>query len=247
MRTTLAITKKEIRAYVNSPIAYVFIIIFLGLCGFLYVNNLFLIGQADMRGYFALLPFIFLFFIPAMTMRLWAEEKKLGTFELLLTLPVQSHEAVIGKFAASLCLVVAALVLSLPIPVGMSLFLVEEGGAGLDWGAVIGSYLGSVFLAAAYLSLGLLFSALTENQIIAFILAVFFATLAILIGEPTVIGSMEWLIPEGAAPLMEYAGIRGHFESISRGVLDSRDVIYYGSFTFFFLFLTSMVVEHRRQ
>ncbi len=136
MRTTIAITKKEILTYINSPIAYVFVIIFLGLCGLLFVNNLFLIDRADMRGYFALLPIIFLFFIPALTMRLWAEERKLGTFELLLTLPVQSHEAVLGKFFASLLLVITALVLSLPIPIGISMFLVEETSPGLDWGAV---------------------------------------------------------------------------------------------------------------
>ncbi|MCZ6691138.1 MAG: ABC transporter permease subunit [Planctomycetota bacterium] len=247
MRSTVAITKKEILAYINSPIAYVFVIIFLGLCGVLFVNNLFLINQADMRGYFALLPIIFLFFIPALTMRLWAEEKKLGTFELLLTLPVQSHEAVLGKFFASLLLVITALVLSLPIPIGISMFLVAEASSGLDWGAVMGSYIGSVFLAAAYLSIGIFFSSLTENQIIAFILAVFVSALAILIGEPTIIGAMDYILPESLGPIFEYVGLRGHFDSIARGVLDSRDVLYYISFSFFFLMLTGMIVEHRRK
>lgn len=247
MRTALAITKKEIRTYIDSPVAYVFVIIFLGLCGFLYLNQFFLIGQADMRGYFGLLPFIFIFFMPAMTMRLWSEEKKLGTFQLLLTLPVRSHEAVIGKFTASMALLTVALILSLPIPIWISLFLVPAEGPGLDWGAVIGSYIGTIFLGAAYLSLGLFFSALTENQIVAFILATFFAALAILIGEPFVISSLDWLIPKGLEPVLEYVGVRAHYESMGRGVIDSRDVIYYLSFSFLFLFLTSLVVEHRRR
>ena len=248
MHTTYAITKKEFLGYVNSPIAYVFVIIFLGLCGVLFLSNFFLVREADMRAYFGILPFVYLFFIPAITMRLWAEERKLGTFELLLTLPVRSHEAVLGKFIASWALVILALVLSLPIPIWISRYLVVEGGAGLDWGAVMGSYIGSALLAAAFLSLGIFFSALTENQIVAFILSVFFSALAILIGEPVLIASMGWLpFIKKIEPILEYAGIRGHFDDIARGVIDSRDVIYYLTFCFFFLLITSIVVEHRRK
>lgn len=245
---TLAITKKEFRGYINSPIAYVFVIIFLVISGFLFVNRFFLVGQADMRGYFGFLPWIFLFFVPAMTMRLWAEERKLGTTELLLTLPVKSHEAVLGKFLASWLLVILALVLSLPIPIWISQFLVEPEGVGLDWGAVTGSYLGSAFLAAAYLSLGIFFSSLTENQIVAFILAVAVSFLLMLIGLPTVLGSLDW-IPGlvGLKPALLYAALQGHFESMARGVIDSRDVIYYVTFAAFFIILTSLVVEHRRK
>lgn len=119
---------------------------------------------------------------------------------------------------------------------------------GLDWGAVTGSYIGSAFLAAAFLSLGLFFSSLTENQIVAFILAVSLSFAAILIGMPVMIEALQWLPGiAGLEPALEYAGMLGHFESVARGVIDSRDVIYYGSFTFFFLMVTSMIVENRRK
>ncbi|MBI2463348.1 ABC transporter permease [Candidatus Peregrinibacteria bacterium] len=232
----LALIKKELRSYFNSPIAYIFITVFLVLTGWLFFRSFFIANQASMRDWFSLLPWIFLFLIPAVTMRLWAEEKKLGTFEVLMTLPVKDFEVVLGKFLASFIFLAIALVLTLPIPLIIS-FLGSP-----DKGVIFAQYLSALLLGGAYLAIGLFVSSATSNQIIAFILAVSISFFFLIIGEPIVL----YVIPSLIAPLFQYLGLGAHFESMGRGVIDSRDFLYYLSMIFLFLFLNMKNIESRK-
>ncbi len=236
MTVIRAILKKEFKSYFVSPVAYVLITIFLILSNWLFFNTYFLDAQASMRIFIARLPWIFLFFVPAITMRVWAEEKKMGTMELLMTLPVKDYEVVIGKFLASFLFLVVCLALTLSVP----LTIAYTGDP--DWGPIIGGYLGTLLMGTAYLSIGLFISAMTENQIVAFILSLIVLFLFFIIGENFVLYS----IPEGLVPLFEYLGFGSHFMSITRGVIDSRDLLYYCSFIFFFLLLNVKAIESRK-
>ena len=238
MKKILAITKKEFNSYFSSPIAYCFTIAFLILSNgiFFYVWLFFLKNQASLRGFFSLLPWLFLFLAPSLTMRAWAEEKKLGTMELMMTLPVRDYEVVLGKFFASLSFLTFTVLLTLPL-VFTCLYMGEP-----DMGPIIGGYCGAVLLGATYLSIGLFVSSLTENQIVAFISGVSICFLFLLIGEEMVISRLPGVL----VPLFAYLGLGAHFESIGRGVLDSRDILYYLSLAGFFLFLNVCTVESRK-
>ncbi|MBN2467549.1 MAG: ABC transporter permease [Deltaproteobacteria bacterium] len=236
MRNIFIMFKKEFRAYFNSPVAYVFIIAFLASSNWLYFRTFFIVGQVQMRDYFFFLPWIFLVFIPAVTMRLWAEEKKMGTIEVLMTLPVRDRETVLGKFLASFCFVSITLLLSLHLPVTLSLL------GNIDLGPIVGGYVGTFLLAGAYLSIGLFVSSLAENQIIAFIIAVIISFAMFIIGEDIVLLSLT----DSLVPLFAFLGLGKHFSSLQRGVIDSRDIIYYLSVIFFFLFLTVRYIETRK-
>lgn len=227
--------KKEFLSYFNSPIAYIFIGVFLIVGNWLFFKNFFVIGQANMREYFALLPWIFLFLAPAITMRLWAEEKKSGTIEFLLTLPVDDIQVVIAKFFGALSFVTASMALTLTMPIVISTI------GPLDWGPVIGSYIGSLFLAGAYLALGLFISSLTKNQIIAFVLGLVACFAAFIIGANFVLVGL----PKFLVPIFQFIGLGSHFENIAKGVIDSQDLIYYLSFIFIFLWLNARVIQSR--
>jgi ABC-2 type transport system permease protein len=234
-KTIWVLFKKELMGYFNSPIAYIFIAVFLIAGNWLFFQNFFIYQQATMREYFALLPWIFLFLSPAVTMRLWAEEKKSGTIEFLLTLPITTWQAVLAKFFGALAFMIIALLLTFSIPVTISLM------GHMDFGPMIGSYLGSIFLAGAYLSLGLFMSALTRNQIIAFVLGLVVCFAAFIIGS----GFVLLAAPPAIAPLLSFLGLGTHFDSIARGVIDSKDVVYYLSFIFLFLWLNAGVISKR--
>ncbi len=234
-RTIYYLFKKELMSYFNSPIAYIFIGVFLVVGNWLFFKNFFLFGQANMRPYFDLLPWIFLFMAPAVTMRLWAEEKKTGTIEFLLTLPVTDWQVVIAKFLGALSFMAVALALTFTLPITVASL------GNIDWGPVAGAYLGAIFLSGAYLALGLFISSLTKNQIIAFILAMVASFMAFMIGADFVLfGAPQFLVP-----IMEFLGLGSHFYNISKGILDSRDIIYYFSFIFLFLWLNARVIESR--
>ncbi len=235
LRTVYILFKKELMAYFNSPIAYIFLAVFLIVTNWLFFNPLFLVGQVSMRPYFSLLPWIFLFLSPAITMRLWAEEKKSGTIETLLTLPVTDWQVVISKFVGALVFVAIAMTLTLTIP-----FSLTKLGS-LDWGVVIGGYFGSILLGGAYLSLGLFISSLTRNQIIAFVLGLVACFGAFMIGMEFVLIN----IPQFARETFQFMGLGNHFFNISKGVIDSKDIIYYFSFIFLFLWLNVKVIEKR--
>lgn len=228
--------KKELMGYFNSPIAYVFIAVFLIVGNWLFMNSFFIIGQASLRNYFAFLPWIFLFLAPAVTMRLWAEEKKSGTIEFLLTLPLTAWQIVWGKFLAALIFMLIALALSLSLPISLSML------GNLDWGATIGSYLGALFLAGSYLALGLFISSLTKNQIIAFIISLVASFLFFIVGADFVVASAPQLLQ----PVMNFFGLSSHFYNIAKGVIDTKDIIYYLSFIFIFLWLNAQTITEKK-
>ncbi len=233
-----SIALRELRAYFNSPIAYIFLLAFAGssLFTFFYVEAFFARGQADLRGLFDALPLLTLLLVPALTMRLWAEEAKTGTLELLLTLPAKDSELVWGKFLASWVLFAVALVITMPLAVTVSAL------GNLDWGPVFGGYLGALLLGAAYLAVGQFVSAMTENQILAFILALALCMLLYGLGTEMFTG----LFSDRTATVLRALGTGSRFESIARGVIDLRDLVYYLSLTLFFLALSVAALRAKR-
>jgi ABC-2 type transport system permease protein len=229
---------RELRAYFDSPIAYVFLTAFAGAALFTFFNveAFFSRGVADLRGLFAPLPLLLILLVPAITMRLWSEEQKQGTLEVLLTLPVRDHELVIGKFLASWALLAAGLGLTLVLAVSVG-FLGH-----LDWGPVIGGYVGALLLGAAYLAVGQFVSALTENQILAFILALVVCLVLYGLGTEAFSG----LFSDSTSAVLRAIGTGSRFESIARGVIDVRDLAYYASLTFLFLVASVLAVRTRR-
>ncbi len=236
MQNIAAIFKKEFKTYFLSPIAYIFMTVYLIITAFLFFQGFFLINQADMRGYFDILPWVFLIFAPAITMRSWAEEKKVKTLELLLTWPVSDIEVVLGKFLASFALLAIVVVLSITIPISIAII------GHPDMGQIVGQYLGALLMGAAYLAIGLWVSSTTENQIVAFIIGAVATFVLFIISTPFV----TMVLPPFIAPLFTFVGLGSHFESISRGVIDSRDIIYYFSVVGFFLFLNVCSLGSRK-
>lgn len=226
--------KKELRSFFDSPIAYIVITIFLLISGWFFFSDLFLVNQASLRNLFNIIPFIFMFFIPAVAMRLISEEKRSGTIEVLLTLPVKDYEIILGKFLAGLILIFVAVILTLVYSLTLS------GLGNLDFGSVAAGYLGLMFLGATYLSVGVFTSSLTQNQIVAFITG-FVIVFALYMLDKVLI-----FLPGFLSSFFEYLSVNYHFSNISRGVIDSRDLIYYLSLIFFFLFLAVKALESRK-
>ena len=233
MRQAIPIFKKEFRSYFVSPIAYIVIAIFLLVTGWFFFATFFLVGQANLRNFFSLLPIIFSFVIPAITMRLVSEELNVGSYELLLTLPVTLTDVVTGKFLAAVAFIIAMLVPTFTYPVTVAAL------GQLDWGPVVGGYLGAVLLGAAFSAIGLLASALTRNQIIAFIVAM--AVCFIL----TLIDKMLFFLPRSMLGVLAYLGADFHFQNISKGIIDSRDIIYFLSVCFIGLYGAYLVLRER--
>ena len=236
MTGALALCRKEFNAYFYSAVAYVFIVSFLVVTYWFFFRGFFLNNQIQMRDYFFFLPWVFLVFIPAVTMRLWAEEKKMGTVEILLTMPVREYELVLGKFMAGFLFVFVSVFFSFSLPLTLSFF------GELDWGPVIGGYLGTCLLGGAYLSVGLFLSNFTKNQIVAFILTILLSFVFFILGEDIILANL----PDFWVPLFSFVGLGKHFISLQRGMIDSRDIIYYLSVTGFFLFLNILYVARRR-
>ena len=236
MRNILILTRKELQSFFNSPIAYICITSFLMVTNWLFFQNFFLLGQAGMREFFSLIPWIFLFLMPAITMRMWAEEKKSGTFEILISLPVRNYELVVGKFLSCLALMILIMALSLTIP----LTICYVGSP--DPGPIFGGYLGIIFIGGSFLAIGLWVSSLSVNQIVAFILGVSFSFVLMIVGEDMVLSR----IPAGLVPVFAGLGLGRHFQSISRGVVDTRDIIYYLSVIGLFLYLNVRAIKSRR-
>ncbi len=236
MNTTYAIFKREFKGYFSSPIAYIYLTSFIVLINWLYLRGFFLINQANLRSLFSILPCIFLLFVPAVTMRLWAEERKLRTLEILMTLPVKDVEVVLGKFFASYAFLALSILLTFPLPLTLALLGNPDGGQ------IIGGYLGALLIGGAYLAIGLFASSLTENQIIAFIIGILLSFTLFIVGEQLVL----FALPSFMVPFFEYLGLGSHFDSIGRGVIDTRDLIYYLSVIGFFLYLNIRSIEMKR-
>jgi ABC-2 type transport system permease protein len=234
MSAALAITKRELRTYFNSPVAYIVVTVYMLLAGYLYFNNVFIEKQAEMRGYFGLAPMLFSFIIPAMTMRLLAEEKGSGTLELLITMPVRDWEVVVGKFLAALGLLAVLLGLTL-----VYAFTVSSIGP-LDKGPAYAGYFGLLLMGGAYVGIGVMASALTKNQIVAFILS-FGISFALYL-----FGKILQVVPGPLQPIIAFLSMDAHFESISRGVIDTRDVLYYLSVMAVSLVIATVALESRK-
>ncbi len=226
--------KKELKGYFDSPIAYIVITIFLLISGWFFFSDLFLVNQASLRNLFGIVPFIFMFFVPAVTMRLISEEKRSGTIELLLTLPVRDHEIILGKFLAGMILISVAVILTLVYTLTLS------GLGDLDAGSVVAGYLGLIFLGATYVSVGVFTSSLTQNQVVAFITGFLIIFILFMLNKVLI------FVPSFLASFFEYLSVDYHFSNISRGVIDSRDLIYYLSIVFLFLFLSVRALESRK-
>ncbi len=227
------IALKEFKDYFISPIAYIVISLFLIVTGWFFFSTFFIYGRADLRDFFALLPMTFSFFIPAVTMRMFAEEKNVGSYESLLTMPVSFTHIALGKFFAASVFAAAMLLPTLSYPLFISFI------GNLDLGPVAGGYIGAVLLGGAYCSIGLFASALTRNQIIAFIIgcAICFTL--------TIIDRMLFFVPERLVPVVEYLGANAHFTNISKGIIDSRDLIYFASVIFIFIFSTDIAMKEK--
>ena len=219
MSNVKAVMVRELRSLFNSPVAYVVIVFFLVFTSvwLFYVQQFFAQNLASLRDYFAIFPTVFILVIPATTMRSWAEERKLGTDELLLTYPIRESELVVGKFLAGLLLLIAVLVLTIPVAVTVTPFGFFEKGQ------IASEYLGVLLLGASGLSIGVLVSALSTNQITAFLVTAFVLLVLTFVGEiPKFVQMPIWL-----AGVLTYLSIDGHFESFRKGLLDSRDVVYF--------------------
>lgn len=227
------IAKKELKDYFISPIAYIVIALFLLLTGWFFFATFFLVGQANMRTFFSLLPAIFSFVIPAVTMRLFSEELNIGSYETLLTLPVTFNDIIIGKFLAGVLFVAAILFSTFSYPIIIATL------GDLDWGPVIGGYLGALLLGGAFTAIGLFASSLTRNQIIAFIVGTLIC-LAL-----TLLNTMLFLFPDGIVKAIAYFGATTHFENIAKGILDSRDILYFCSIMVVGLFGANLAMQEK--
>ncbi|SYZ73443.1 ABC-2 type transporter [Candidatus Zixiibacteriota bacterium] len=234
MQQVIALARKEFRSYFDSPVAYVVITLFLLIAGWQFSTSLFLSNSPDLRTLFSIVRFILLFFIPAVSMRLISEEKRLGTIEILLTLPVKEWQLVLGKYLAAYLLIIITLLLTLVHYITISIL------GQPDLGATLGGYLGLILIVGVYLSIGIFTSSLSQNQIVAFIVS-FVIIFALFLLDKVVI-----FFPGFMATILEYLSIDYHFNNIARGVIDSRDIIYYLSLIFFFLFLTVQTIESRK-
>lgn len=237
-----AIFKRELSGYFGSPVAYVFIVIFLLLIGFFtfYISQFFEMGQADLKGFFQWHPWVFLLLVPALAMRLWAEERRLGTIELVLTFPVTLTEVILGKFLAAWIFIGLSIFLTFP----MVLTLMYLGDP--DLGAIACAYVGSFLMAGAFLSVGIMTSSLTRSQVVSFVVAVVICLFFVLAGFAPVTEIVSGWAPIWFVDFISNLSFLSHFISIQRGVLDLRDILYYVSVIFFMLFANGMIIQNRR-
>jgi ABC-2 type transport system permease protein len=238
MNGTAAVLKRELKSYFLTPVAYVFIVIFLISANWLAfgVGLLYERGQADLDPFFTFHPWLFLFLVPALSMRLWAEERKSGSIELLMTLPIEPWQAVLGKFLAAWAFTSLAILLTFPIWITVN-YLGDP-----DNGAIFAAYIGSILMAGGFLAVGSCISALTKNQVIAFVLSVIVCFVLLAAGYPFVLDAFSaWLPPtivDGIASL----GFLTHFDDISKGVIDLRDIVYFGLLIGAFLYANTLVL-----
>ena len=242
MGRTLTISRRELAAYFSTPLAYVFIVIFLALAGSVtfYFGSFFDRNQADLQPFFAFHPWLYLFLIPAVGMRLWAEERKSGTLELLLTLPLTTVDSVLGKFFAAWIFAGIALILTFPI------WITVNWLGNPDNGVIVASYIGSWLMAGAFLAIGGFVSALTRNQVIAFVVGAAVCFLFLMSGLDVVQGAVRGWAPPYVVELLGSLSFLVHFERVLKGVLDIRDLIFFFSVMGVFLFANVITVELKK-
>jgi ABC-2 type transport system permease protein len=238
MRSVLVLAWKETKQIFLSPIAYTFLMVFVFFVTFLFFRAFFLRAQCTMDGFFGIFPLAFAIVIPGMTMRMWPEERRQGTIEFLLTSPIETWHIVLGKFLAGFFLVLLCMLMTMLVP-----YTVANYGP-LDRGPVVGGYLGAVFMGATFIAIGMFISAFTQDQIVAFLVALIVLIALVLIGDPYInseFGPGSWIgaIARAISPTTR-------FESLGRGVIDARDLYYFVAMTGFFLYLNARAVDLRR-
>ncbi len=241
MNGFLAVFKRELKGYFATPVAYVFLVIFLFFSGYLtFKNGFYELRQADMRVFFINLPLLFVFMVPSTAMRLWSEERKSGSIELLLTLPITVTQAVLGKFFAAWCFLCIALLLTFPVPITVC-YLGDP-----DIGLIISGYIGSLLMAGGFLAIGSFFSALSKNQVISFILSVVACAVLVYSGMPTTLNYLSNILPMPAVSFIESISLQIHFESIQKGVLEFKDISYFVILIVGWVSACSIVLSERK-
>ena len=242
MRNTWTITKRELGAYFGTPLAYIFVIIFVALTGAFafYIGNFFIRGQADLLPFFNFHPWLYLILVPAIAMRLWAEERKSGTIELLMTLPISSWEAILGKFFAAWAFVGIALILTFPMWITVNILGTPDNGV------ILAGYVGSFLMAGAFLAIGSCISALTKNQVIAFVVAATVCFLFVMSGMEMVLNFFRAWAPEFLVSAISSMSFLTHFDQITKGLINLTDIIFYLSLIIFWLFATMVVIEQKK-
>jgi ABC-2 type transport system permease protein len=242
MNRLKAVFTREFNGYFATPLAYVFLVIFLGLTGgfTFYLGGFFEAGQADLRSFFAFHPWLYLFLIPAVGMRLWAEENRSGTIELLLTLPIPLWAAVVGKFLAAWAFVGLGLVLTAPMWLTVN-YLGQP-----DNGVILASYLGSLMMAGGYLAICSFTSALTRSQVIAFVISVVLCFVLTVTGLPAIADAVRTIAPRALVDTLVGLSFLNHFNAIMNGVIDMRDLVFFTSTTALFLYATALVIHLKK-
>jgi len=222
MRSFWAVFKREVKSYFTTPVAYVFLVVFLFFSAYLtFKQGFFEVRQADMYAFFMNMPLLFVFMVPATAMRLWAEERRMGSIELLFTLPITAAQAVLGKFFAAWFFLAIALALTFPMVITVS-YLGDP-----DVGLIITGYLGSLLMAGGFLAIGCFFSAVSKNQVISFVLSVVACGVLVFAGMPTTLNYLSTFAPAGLVSAVESMSFEGHFESVQKGVLKFEDLSYF--------------------
>jgi len=234
--------RRELRSYFATPLAYVFIVIFLVLSAVFtfQLGGLFERGQADLQSFFRWHPWLYLVLIPAISMRLWAEERNSGSIELLLTLPITLWQAVAGKFLAAWCFAGIALALTFPVWITINYL------GSPDNGAIVAAYIGSFLMAGGFLAIGMCMSAATRNQVIAFITAALVGFIFLLAGFPLVLDLLRLALPQVLVDAVSSLGFLTHFDAISKGVIDLRDLVYFAALIGFWLTATALVLDMKK-
>ena len=235
MRNINTVCKRELGGFFNSPMAYIFLVIFAIVNGYFFTNTFFLFGQSDLRVLFDIVPLVYLFFIPAVSMGLIARENNLGTMETMSTMPLYSYEFVIGKFLAAFLLILLGLVAT-----SIHLFTLISVGTNVDYGAIFSGYLGLALMGGTYAAIGTYASSVTENQVVAFIVGVFIVLVFFMLDKTLV------FVPTSIAGFVQFLAVDYHLSNISRGVIDSRNLVYFFSVIGFFIFLTIQTLEMKR-
>ncbi|MBX3698805.1 MAG: ABC transporter permease subunit [Dokdonella sp.] len=242
MSAITTVCKRELRSYFATPVAYVFIVIFLVLSSAFtfYLGGFYERGQADLLPFFNFLPWLYLFLVPAVSMRLWSEERKSGTIELLLTLPITMWQAVMGKFLAAWAFIGIALALTFPLWITVN-YLGDP-----DNGVIFASYLGALLMAGSFLAIGSCISAATRNQVVAFILTVVACFVLVMAGFPLVLDAFRSWAPQGLVDAIAGLSFLTHFASISKGVIDLRDLLYFVLMIGFWLYASAIVIDLKK-
>ncbi|UCC97762.1 MAG: hypothetical protein JSW66_18195 [Phycisphaerales bacterium] len=241
MNSFMAVFKRELKSYFTTPLAYVFLVIFLFFSGYLtFKQGFYEMRQADMSAFFMNLPLLFVFMVPSTAMRLWAEERKVGSIELLFTLPITITQAVLGKFFAAWLFLTIALGLTFPMVITVC-YLGEP-----DVGLIITGYVGSILMAGGFLAIGCFFSALSKNQVISFVLSVVACAVLVFAGMPTTLNYASTFLPIGMVSAIESMSFQTHFESIQRGVLKFGDLSYFVLLIVGWIAACSIILDERK-